>query len=164
MCPRQTWQVGQIKHLPASRARMRQKCGGGVMDWRQSQDRAAAGLSALQLDASRQPQPSLSSGPRRHGEMARGVKLEPQLSRVGFCFMANYRWLLALIPSSPLLLSLPSITPPPAPSCCSPVEKVLLMTEEGYPIYLRAKPFRASSPCVPAERRLPEEKNNNTHT
>lgn len=52
--------------------------------------------------------------------------------------------------SSPLLLSLPSITPPPA-------EKVLLMTEEGYPIYLRAKPLRASSPRVPAERRLARE-------
>lgn len=32
------------------------------------------------------------------------------------------------------------------------------MTEEGYPIYLQAKPFRVSSPCVPAERRLPQEK------
>lgn len=39
------------------------------------------------------------------------------------------------------------------------------MTEEGYPIYLRAKPFRASSPCVPAERRLPEKKKKEiTHT
>lgn len=30
------------------------------------------------------------------------------------------------------------------------------MTEEGYPIYLWAKPFRVSSTCVPAELRLPK--------
>jgi len=44
------------------------------------------------------------------------------------------------------------------------------MTEEGYPIYLRAKPFRGSSRRVPAEHRLPkrgekkkEEKPSNSH-
>lgn len=99
------------------------------------------------------PVPFAESRSSRSREMVRGVKLEPWLSRVGFCFSANYCWLLALVPS-PIPPSCSVFLPSslyPALSCCSLLEKVLLMTEEGYPIYLQAKPFRPSSPHVPAD-------------
>lgn len=75
MCRRRTRQVSQTGHFPASQpARPRAKCGGGVMDWRQSQDRAAAGL--LSLSAGQLATVAALAEPRRHREMAQGVTLE----------------------------------------------------------------------------------------
>lgn len=66
---------------PCQQARLIYKCVGGVINLRQSQDGAAAAAATLsltfQLDTSQRQQPSLSSVPLRHVEMAQGVKLKP---------------------------------------------------------------------------------------
>lgn len=144
MCSRQTWQVSQTKHLPASRPDWEREV------WRRDGLKMGARTwllhvcSLFQLDTSQQLRPSLSAEPQRHREMAQGVKLKSKLSRVGFCFMANYRWLLALIPSpSSPSLPLPSITPLLALSCLSLVEKGITNDRRRLPNLSSGKTFQS---------------------
>lgn len=114
------------------------------------------------------PQPSLSSHHQRHGldgsRCKIGARAEPDRAFVSWLITAEYRH-----PSPPPPRTLPLLLSifPPSPHCTalsrrSLLEKVLLMTEEGYSIYLLHTPSKACSPCVPAELILPKgEKSNN---
>lgn len=65
--------MSQTKHLPASRTEWDRGVQTAVMDWRWSQDKAAAAAAAGLHSASAhsQSQPSLCSKPRRHGRWPR---------------------------------------------------------------------------------------------
>lgn len=113
----------------------------------------------------RQFPPWLSSYHQRHGGNGSRCKIwaraEPYWAFVSWLITAK-SWL-SSTPPHPLLFSIF----PPSPHCTalshySLLEKALLMTEEGYSIYLLHTPHKACSPCVPAERTLPKgEKSNN---
>lgn len=119
---------------------------GGVID--PSQSRAAALCSPGEPDASEQTGTSRIC--RRFWKSNPNWAERALVSRL---ITADSRL------SSPCLHSSCSLSFPHHPTAL--VEKVLLMTEEGYSIYLQAKPSRASSPAVPAEHAQLKAENSN---
>lgn len=135
--------------LPGQPARPKQKSVGGVMDLKMIVFAGHVEIPAL-------PDPWASGG---HWD---GLRCETgaitEWALVSWLITADSQLSLppAPPPHPPHLLCLPCITSLPALSGRSPEEKILLMTEEGCPIYLWAKPLRVSSARVPADRRFPK--------